>query len=228
MTGHAFSTQIKEIGGICRDWWMDLAAIDAKTGEEKEGGNRNRGKLAELRRIGIETLETGDCIDVAAAVPHWPYQKLRGRLAGIALPCFHGNAAQDEFDQAVAVVAATLARVRTETPKIRDQKVAALLGLSKDGKPVTDDEAARVMAEARFKRLIRVRDWPGLLGQGRRMVHLLGRDVPVADLGASLLLWNSSRLNPLIIRRWSFAYYGADFADPDATEPPVAAEAAAT
>ena len=108
-----------------------------------------------------------------------------------------------------------------------DQTTAYRLGRGKDGDPVSDDNPARLMAEARFKRLIRTRDWPGLLDQGRRIVALLGRDAPVADLGASLLLWNAG---PRTIRDWSFAYYGVAFAgrDPDASDPDDADDTAAS
>lgn len=212
MSERSFKSAFEMIGGICREWWVDIAAIDPKTGEEKAGGRPHRAELAQLRRIGVDRLATSERIDVAAACQLGAYRQLRGALGLVKSSYFHGWNADDDFDQAAAVVAAILARVRTENPRLKDERVARLLGLGKDGRAVRDDDdaAARVMAEARFKRLIRTRDWPGLLDQGRRIVNLLGRDVPVADLGASLLLWNAGSS---VIRRWSFAYYGVDFAD---------------
>jgi CRISPR type I-E-associated protein CasB/Cse2 len=210
----SFKRDFEKIGNICREWWVELAAIDEKTGEEKVGGIAHRGELANLRRIGIDRLASDDRMDITEAVQLWRYWRLHGELAFAKAAHFRGANADDEFRQAVAVVASTLARVRKESVERKGQKVARLLGLGKDGKPVKDEEdaGARVMAEARFKRLIRTHDWPGLLDHGRRIVNLLGRDVPVADLGASLLLWNAGSF---VIRRWSFAYYDADFADRD-------------
>jgi len=197
------------IGRICRDWWCALAAIDPKTGKEIDGKDVNRAELARLRRICTDDRTGGETVDTSYAIQQFAYGQLLRRLHPIARSAFRGPRADLEFEEAVAVVAATLARVREDTrPNV---KVAERLGLGKDGKAVTDDEAARVMSVLRFKHLVRTRDWPGLLDHGRRIVLLLDRDVSVADLGASLLLWNAS---PKVIRDWSFAYFQAELAAP--------------
>ncbi len=124
---------------------------------------------------------------------------------------FRHDRDQENFGQAVAVVAGTLARVREEA----SGKTAALLGVTRDDK--------RLMQEERFKRLIRTRDWADLHSRGRRIVHLLGRAVPVGDMGASLFLWFSG---PHVIRDWSLAYY--DLSDTFDSNEPVATALAAT
>lgn len=207
----------QKIGDICGDWWRELAAIDPKTGEEKEQGKPNRAALAELRRIGVVATEDGEHIEVAPAFGIHANRKLHGKLQSFLRNSGKhwavGFSERDEFHEAVAVVASTLARVRKDT-RGKGTTTAHWLGRAKDGEPIRDDDTARLMAEARFKHLIRTHDWPGLLDQGRRIVALLGRDVPVGDLGASLLLWNASQRT---IRDWSFDYYGVAFAgrDPD-------------
>lgn len=197
------------VGAICRQWWSELAAVDPRTGKEIDGKRADRAELAQLRRIGTDDRTGGEYIDTSYAISIGGYKQLWRRLDPAARRVFRGGNADREFEEAVAVVAATLARVRTDTKP--DVRVAKRLGLGKDGKPVADDESARVMSVMRFKHLIRTRDWPGLLDHGRRIVLLLERDVSVADLGASLLLWKA---RPSVIRDWSFAYYDAEFAAP--------------
>jgi CRISPR type I-E-associated protein CasB/Cse2 len=212
------------IGEICRDWWAELAAIDPSTGEERIGGAPpDRRQLADLRRISSETWEHGEHIDVAVAAGIGAYctlsNRLRGCLLARQLDWTRRIVEQEAFAEAVAVVASTLARVRRDTdPKTA---VARRLGLDKNGKTVSGDEGRRVMAEARFKRLIRTRDWPDLLDQGRRIVQLLDRDVSVADLGSSLLLWNAG---PHVVRHWSFAYYGVEWQPPEPSDNPAFAQ----
>lgn len=203
------------IGAICLDWWAALADSDLKTG--KDGPNPHRAALAEMRRITTTDNNEIEQIEVSAAIGHrgFPaYLDLHRRLTGLLAKWNDSNrfdrfAKSMDFDDAVAVVAATLARVREH----RKGDVAKLLGAK------TRDEAP-LMAEARFKRLIRTATAPDLLDQGRRIVMLLGRSAPVDDLGASLLLWN---IDPYAKRRWSFAYYNA--ADMRADEPDEASTA---
>lgn len=230
MSAEAKDDLRQTLGRICRDWWGQLAAIDPKTGEETTTGWPDRRALAELRRIGTVSGEDGEHVDVAAAAAcrSQAYVRFLKRLEAALRKSGKDWAVRlaerDDFPETVAVVASTLARVRKDTRP--NQTTAHRLGRGKDGNPISDDNPARLMAEARFKRLIRTRDWPGLLDQGRRIVTLLDRDAPVADLGASLLLWNSG---PRTIRDWSFAYYGVAFAghDPDVSDQDDAAGTAA-
>lgn len=195
-----------KVGEISLDWWAELNAVDMKSGEPLEGRKPARRAIAELRRIGAVDGPNGDEIDTAYAVSirqdagPQPYLDLRKRLKGMLAASRDDYARsmpeRPGFDAAVAVVAATLARVREHKKGV----VAKLLGAgSRDDAPL--------MAEARFKRLIRTTTAPDLLDQGRRIVMLLKRSAPVDDLGASLLLWNTS---PYVKRRWSFAYYDAE------------------
>jgi hypothetical protein len=217
MSAKATNDLRQMLGKICRDWWGELAAIDPKTGKEAEKGWPDRAALAELRRIASVSGSDGEHVDAAVACRSNAYVRLFRRLES-ALRVSGKDWAiamvqRDDFPEAVAVVAATLARVRQDTRQ--NQSTAYLVGRDKKGDAISDDNSARLMAEARFKRLIRTRDWPGLLDQGRRIVALLDRNVPVADLGASLLLWNCG---PRTMRDWSFAYYGVAFAAPDASD----------
>ncbi len=202
----ARTTLDAELAKICLEWWAALNAVDIKSGEPLKGRKPARRAIAELRRIGTVDGPNGDQIDTAYAVSIQqdagppPYLDLRKRLKGMlaASRDEHARSMPERpgFDDAVAVVAATLARVREH----KYVKVSKLLGArSRDEAPL--------MAEARFKRLIRTTTAPDLLDQGRRIVMLLGRAAPVDDLGASLLLWNSS---PYVKRRWSFDYYDAE------------------
>lgn len=190
------------IGEICIEWWAGLNAVDLKTGMELPREWPDRAAIAALRRIGTIQGPAGDEIDTAfaVAISGWkgaPYVNLRKRLSGL-LSKWHDDyvqriPARPDFDAAVAVVGATLARVRMN----RKGSVAKLLGSGDDRK---------LMAEARFKRLIRTSTAPDLLDQGRRIVMLLGREAPIGDLGASLLLWSA---DPYAKRRWSFDYFDA-------------------
>jgi len=209
-------TTFDKAGEICRNLWRELAAIDPKTGEERDGGRPDRAALAQLRRLGTNVHGDEEHLDTASAIALWPYRRLLQELRPIAGAQF-AYRPEGDFEDAVVVVIATLAHVRKDSRP--DDFVARRLGLGKDGQPVQGEEGARVMAEARFKRLIRTHAWPELLDQGRRIVRLLERNVPVADLAASLFLWNAG---PRVRRVWSFDYYGADFASPesDSSAPP--------
>lgn len=180
--------------------------VDPATGNDLPQKKPARRALAELRRVGSIEGPNGDEIDTAFAISvrdEWgrsTYIQLRDCLKTKLLESGGGRlsrfACSERFDEAVAVVAATLARVRENDTR----PVARQLGAK------SRDEAP-LMAEARFKRLIRTTTAPDLLEQGRRIVMLLGRTASVGDLGASLLLWN---VDPYAKRRWSFAYYGVD------------------
>ena len=178
----------QKVSEICTEWWRGLNGLDTETGEEH--GAPDRAAIAKLRRIGTVTVGGREEMDTATQLgnyaplyarlkPFWPYRE------------------QDDFAQAVAVVAGTLARVRTAAD---GTTTAALLGAQRD-------ENKRLMQEERFKRLVRTRSWAELHARGRRIVHLLGHTAPVGELGASLFFWFAG---PHVIRDWSLAYYDLD------------------
>ena len=135
---------------------------------------------------------------------------LMARLQGLPI----GNrqverwlASKGEEWECFAIAAATLAHIRTDAGGRRGA-TARLLGQPRGG-----EGEDRLFAEARFKRLIRTRnDWPGLLVQARRIAAILGKEAPVGDLGASLILWNA---DPRIARDWAFQYYQREFDMPE-------------
>lgn len=190
------------VADVCTGWWRELNGLDIETGAESKPPNR--AAIAKLRRIGTVTVDGREEMDTATELGY--YAALYNQLKP-----FRHDRDQENFGQAVAVVAGTLARVREEA----SGKTAALLGVTRDDK--------RLMQEERFKRLIRTRDWADLHSRGRRIVHLLGRAVPVGDMGASLFLWFSG---PHVIRDWSLAYY--DLSDTFDSNEPVATALAAT
>lgn len=213
----------EKIGDICLEWWAQLNAVDPKTGNDLTGKIPDRAAIAALRRIGTVEGSSGPEIDTtfACGIPgregRSPYLVLHSRLRGLLAKWQDEHVRRiperTDFDASAAVVAATLARVRAN-------RRGSLVGLL--GAPRRDEQP--VMAEARFKRLIRTTSPPDLLDQGRRIVMLLGREVPVADLGASLLLWN---VDPLAKRRWAFGYFGAEEMSIDGADDKASAEGAA-
>jgi CRISPR type I-E-associated protein CasB/Cse2 len=212
------------IATICAGWWCDLNNLDLNPGAAKRAGGLDRGAIAELRRIGTVDGEHGEHVDVALAASCTHFMILHQRLRGCLLARDAGWATHfartSDFDEAVAVVASTLARIRNDKGDFApSNRVAVMLGREKGR-----DDDAKLMAEARFKRLMRTSDWPGLLDQGRRIVALIKTDVPVGDLGASLLLWN---IGPRVKRDWAFAYYGATY-EQDGSEGDAPTDASAT
>lgn len=181
------------VSRVCTEWWRNLNGLDIETGEVS--GPPDRAAIAKLRRIGTVTVDGREEMDTSTQLGY--YAVLYARLKGPASAPFRPYLEQDDFAQAVAVVAGTLARVRTATD---GTTTAALLGAERE-------ESKRIMQEERFKRLVRTRDWAELHARGRRVVHLLDRTAPVGDLGASLFLWFAG---PLVIRDWSLAYYDLD------------------
>lgn len=202
----SFKVLQRKAEAICRAWWLELYDADADTGEERKHSRADRGHIARLRRIG--TLSDGVCetIDITAALGVEPYWLLRNRLIGLwnAWPEERRPRVVD-IESRIALVAAVLARVR-KSGKADAAPTAARLGEKKD----RSDEASRLMAEARFKHLIRADSDAELLDHGRRIVALLGHDAPVGHLGASLLMWG-----PAVVRQWAFDYYGASDAAPE-------------
>lgn len=196
------------VGTLCREWWTDLTDVDRKTGREKaNGANPDRAALAALRRIGVTSDGERVHVDLVAAATVPAYVELRKRLLGLTKNWRKSEewdwlSADQGIDERVAVVAASLAGIRED---VAGGTTAAVLGRrdSRDEQPL--------MAEARLKRLMRTRTRSDLLLQGRRVIALLDGKVPVADLGASLLLWG-----PLVQRRWAFAYYQQPDPDSDA------------
>jgi CRISPR system Cascade subunit CasB len=134
------------------------------------------------------------------------YQDLRHRLG-----------AGDDGDDRVAVLAHVLAHVREEpSPK---RTFAAALGATPEGGTVLKDH---LFSPLRFKRLIEARDPADLMREFRRAIRILGGSANVSDLAQSILAWDDRTR-----KHWSFAYFGAASADPDATSAPEADTATA-
>ena len=108
------------VAKVCAEWWRGLHGLDVKTGEDN--GSPNRAAIAKLRRIGTVTIDGREEMDTATQLGH--YAALYARLKGPASAPFRPYREQDDFAQAVAMVAGTLARVRNEA----NGKTAALLG----------------------------------------------------------------------------------------------------
>ncbi|MDZ5649990.1 type I-E CRISPR-associated protein Cse2/CasB [Nitrospirillum sp. BR 11828] len=181
---------------LFQGWWDGLT--DAANGHL----NPNRAALARLRRLDTRDDGTGPVPDLATALTEEAFRRLyrtaRAWQPQTLLPL--------AWDEALVVVAATLAHVRADQP---GRKTAALLGGPDDGTP-------RLLAEARFLRLMRVETAAELMDQARRLVALLGRAAPVGELGASLFLW---RARPQVRRAWARAYYGLEPAGRSAAAP---------
>lgn len=208
------------IAKICVDWWRDLRSLNAagKPIVFKNGGEKapDRAALAELRRIGVIDFGGIPAVDSVSALGISAFRHLIRRLRdaqpgnyrvqrwlGIAEEG-NGKLKDREFSP-FAIAAATLARIRTDVGDRKRGATAKLLGAGEDDNPL--------FAEARFKRLIRTRnDWPGLSAQARRIAAILGREAPVGDLGASLILWDADQR---ITRDWAFQYYQGEFAAPE-------------
>ncbi|MDE1145773.1 MAG: type I-E CRISPR-associated protein Cse2/CasB [Azospirillaceae bacterium] len=185
---------------VFQDWW------DGLTDAANDHTNPQRGPLARLRRLGIYDSPTGPLPDVATALSEGAFQHLYKAVRGRQPRAEEGGKRlSDDQEESLVVVAATLAHVRGHRPG----RTAALLGGPEDGPP-------RLLAEARFLRLMRVETAAELMDQARRLVALLGREAPVGDLGASLFLW---RVLPKVRRDWARSYYGLDLAGHGAAKP---------
>jgi hypothetical protein len=165
-------------------WWRRLNDADA-TGARGEAAER--GDIARLRRVGLFESDLGPRVDVAAALTIDRFRDLYRRVR----PFGDGSL---EWDERLVVAAVTVAHVRADVP-------GRLTGHLLSGA----DPDRKVMSEARFLRLMRVRTTAELLDEGRRITALLKAGAPVGDLGASLLLWLD---DPYRRRIWAQAYYG--------------------
>lgn len=178
----------RELTWICRTWWRSLNGIDKEGKEDRDRADRQA--RAELRRAGSVASDGGDAINLIRA---FGVERFHGLKRAI-------DAKIDRIgEEKVALAAIALAHVEHDRMQGEDAeppKTAALLG---EGDPP-------LFAEARFKRLIRTDNPAELLPQVIRVVKILGKTVPVGDLGASLLLWG-----PDVKKRWAFAYWQKKF-----------------
>ena len=186
--------EYRRIATICTAWWRSLRGLDEHgkavmiNGKEKPP---DRAALAELRRIGVVVLDGAPYVDEAGALSISAFRQLVRRL-GITPAAVSAGGSRGLAP--VAIAAATLARIREDAGSGGTGLTARMLGEGGD--------ESRLLAEARFKRLIRTRnDPPALHAQARRVAAVLERKAPVGDLGASLILWDR---DPRITRYWVF------------------------
>ena len=210
------------IAKICTDWWRELQSLNAvgkPIGDPPKAPDR--AALAQLRRIAVIDLGGAPAVDVAGALDISAFRMLMDRLQGQRIGNWRVQqwlASQAREWEPFAIAVATLAHIRVDVGGNRRGATAKLLGQPRGEGGEGDD---RLFAEARFKRLIRTRnDWPGLLGQARRVAAILDKQAPIGDLGASLILWNA---DPGVIRDWAFQYYQREFAMPERGAEPAAA-----
>jgi len=166
------------------DWWYELT--DARHG----GNDADRASLSALRRLNATKDVFPRTIDLTGAITIKGFRKLYRVLNKWTLP--------PGWEIQLTVAATVLAQVRTDRP---GKTTAALLGTSRSEAGGDD----HLMAESRFRRLLRTTEPLDLCDQARRAVALLGREAPVGELGASLLLWNAR-----VRRDWATAYWQLD------------------
>lgn len=161
------------IGGALGEWRGSL-------GYDEES---KRADLAELRRLSQGSIADG--IDSARALGVERYVPLRRRV-GAMLDKTGGIWRNEdlrqryEFDAWLAAVAGVLAWVRADSGK---QSLGKALGHR-----IGDER--RAYPEQRFKRLLRLDRPEELLREGQRLVNMLDRRAPVAELSRRLLFWN--------------------------------------
>ena len=207
-------------------WRRDLHSLSKAGNPILIGGAPkppNRRALAELRRINIAPEGGVDAVNVTRALGIDAFRDLVQRLRASDLapnsrvrPWLRADGMCLE---PFAIAAATVARIRDDSGSKSDWcgATAKLLG---EGFP-----EEQVLAEPRFKRLMRSRDdWPDLMAQARRIAAILERKAPIGDLAASLVLWNAE---PRIRRDWAFQYYQKSFEEPE-TAPNAGSPAPAT
>jgi CRISPR system Cascade subunit CasB len=170
---------------IFQDWWSSL------TDAEHDGRNADRAGLAQLRRIGRVSAEGSAEPDLAVALTVNAFRALYKRIGART-----DRAEHPDWDLDLVIAATALAHVREHK---QGQTTASLLWGA--------DLQTPLMAESRFKRLIRSDSAGDLFDQARRLVALLKDKAPVGELGASLFLW---RTQPKIRRDWARAYYRLD------------------
>lgn len=175
-----------KLRGVFRRWWLGL------TDAENNDQFRQRGALAQLRRIDLVEIRGRRAPDVIAALMQEPFRDLLKAIQ----PHHDLRQMQDERIEDLVTAAVTLAQLRQD---VRYRTTAQLLGGKKD-----ED---RVMKEGRFLALMRSETPAELFDQARRLPALLRREAPVGELGASLLLWRDT---PSVRRDWARDYYHLD------------------
>ncbi|MBF0095047.1 MAG: type I-E CRISPR-associated protein Cse2/CasB [Alphaproteobacteria bacterium] len=164
------------------DWWSKLTDIK----------NDGKASLAALRRLGAAEAVFPPEIDVVGAIAISAYRVLHRRVRSLPnLP--------NDWESQLVVTAVVLAHVREDDTK--NKSVAALLGASR----IEGDDTTHLMAETRFRCLLRTTDPVELCDQARRAVALLGRKAPVGDLGESLFSWDTRTR-----RKWAISYWKLD------------------
>ena len=174
-------------------WWR---ALNDTRDDGARGDRADRADIARLRRVSTFTTDLGPRVDVASALTIAAFRDLYRRVG------MDGTVEQDER---LVVAAVTLAHVRADAP---GRQTAQLLA--------GPDSDHKLMAESRFLRLLRVGSPAELMDEGRRIAALLRTGAPVADLGASLMVWLD---DPERRRLWAQAYYGLG-ASPSPSESP--------
>jgi CRISPR type I-E-associated protein CasB/Cse2 len=175
----------------CRVWWRALNGINKDGAEDRDKADRQA--RAEFRRVGSIASDSGHTVDLVRAFAVEQFHDLRTRVAK------HGGLVSDEN---IALATAALAHVDRDVGDGKD--TAALLG----------EGDTPLLAEARFKRLIRTDDPTELLPQVIRAIKILGKSAPVGELGSSLLLWG-----PTVKKRWAFRYWQKPYEAVEATLP---------
>ena len=165
-------------------WWRGL---NDSNDEGERGENADRADAARLRRIATYPSATGPRVDVATALTIGAFRSLHSRL-------WTPEDDSEAWAERLVVAAVSLAHVRKDEPR---RMTAQLLGGAEGDR--------KVMAESRFLRLLRVRTPAELMDEGRRVAALLKTGAPVADLGASLMVWLD---DPNRRRLWAQSYYG--------------------
>lgn len=172
-------TAFEVIKGTIKTWWEGLTDV------QNDGRSADRATLAQLRRLTLK--------DLSVAYGIRAFRELRRQLS---VPSLKSHMSEDQLDEVLIIIVATLARVRKFSPT---QSTMTLLGGYKD-----ED---RTLREARFKRLIRAETAQDLYPQAIRLPALLKEGAPVGELGASLFTWfkgREARLN------WARSYYHLD------------------
>ncbi len=167
------------------EYWR--AAIGDAIGDWRKAlGYEERSKradLAELRRLSQGSIAGG--IDSARALGVADYVALRRRVGAMldksdGIWRNEGLRQRYDFDAWLAAVAGVLAWVRADSG---GQPLGKALG-----QKIGDER--RAYPEQRFKRLLRLDRPEELLREGQRLVNMLDRRAPVAELSRRLLFWN--------------------------------------
>jgi hypothetical protein len=166
---------------------------------------------ARLRRIGPRDNASGLAeLDVGAAIAVDAYRTLFNRITAVinklekprGLPySWTAKSRRDHpdssFDERLALVASVLAHVKSDT-----------------GGQLGKMLHAKRYSELRFQRFLQLETQVELQREGRRLVRMLGGDVPVASLARALLFWDAQEARAL-----ARSYYDSElFGTSDATQ----------